>query len=84
MASLRRLPTSKYWIPCFIDRDGRRRQRSTKVEAKGTENRRRAQKVADTTGRNASTVRTMMSKMARDGELSSRDGKYSLPPEATV
>ena len=58
MASLRRLPESKYWIACFTDRDGRRRQRSTSIEAKGTENRRMAQKVADTYERAGRTSRT--------------------------
>lgn len=47
MASLRRLPNSKYWIACYTDRDGRRRQASTKVEASGKDHRRRAQQVAD-------------------------------------
>jgi len=47
MASLRRLPSSKYWIACFTDRTGRRKQRSTRVEARGTDARRRAQKLAD-------------------------------------
>jgi hypothetical protein len=60
MASLRRLPNSKFWIACFTDREGRRKQRSTKVEAKGTDARRRAQKVADgfeSAARSARTTR---------------------------
>jgi integrase len=42
MASLRRLPNSRYWIACFTDARGRRAQRSTKET-----DRRRAQKIAD-------------------------------------
>jgi integrase len=48
MASLRRHPRTKYWIACYLGRDGRRYQRSTKVPADGSvENRRAAQKLAD-------------------------------------
>ena len=59
MASLRRVPDSKFWIACFTDRDGRRRQRSTKVIARGTANRRKAQLVAETFEAAARTARTV-------------------------
>ncbi|OVE76764.1 hypothetical protein BVX97_00505 [bacterium E08(2017)] len=46
MASLRKLPNSKYWIACFTLPNGRRTQRSTKIEATA-KNRKAAQKIAD-------------------------------------
>jgi len=42
MASLRRLPGSRYWIACYTDGDGRQRQRSTKCTRRGE-----AQKIGD-------------------------------------
>src|SRR5215510_1733471 len=42
MASLRRLPSSRFWIACFLGADNRRIQRSTKEI-----DRKRAQKIAD-------------------------------------
>lgn len=42
VASLTKRPTSKFFVACFIDRNGRRLKRSTK-----TDNRKRAQKIAD-------------------------------------
>ena len=42
MASLRKLPNSKYWIACFTDHTSRQRQRSTKQT-----DRKKAQKIAD-------------------------------------
>lgn len=48
MASLRRHPNSPYFVACFTGADGRRYQRSTKVEFDGrVESRRKAQKIAD-------------------------------------
>ena len=52
MASLRRLPNSRYWIACFTGSDGRRIQRSTKEI-----DRNRAQKIADRYGEAAHTAR---------------------------
>ena len=42
MASLRKLPNSKYWIACYTDNTGKRKQRSTKEI-----DRRKAQSIAD-------------------------------------
>lgn len=42
MASLRRIPGRKVWIACFMDGDGKRRQKST-----GTRDRRIAEKIAN-------------------------------------
>lgn len=42
MASLRRLPGSKFWIACYTDGEGNRRQRSTKCTGRTA-----AQKVAE-------------------------------------
>jgi integrase len=42
MASLTKRPTSKFWVACFTDRNGRRRKCSTKKL-----NRKEAQKIAD-------------------------------------
>ncbi len=42
MASLRKVPNSKYWIACYTDHTGKQRQKSTKET-----DRRRAQKIAD-------------------------------------
>jgi len=42
MASLRRLPGSRFWIACYTGKDGKRRQRSTKMT-----DRTKAKKVAD-------------------------------------
>ncbi len=42
MASLRKLPNSKYWIACYTDHTSRQRQRSTKQT-----DRKKAQKIAD-------------------------------------
>ena len=42
MASLRRIPRSIYWIACFTDKDGKRRQKSTKAT-----DRKKAQRIAD-------------------------------------
>jgi integrase len=42
MASLRKLPNSKYWIACYTDNTGKQRQRSTKEI-----DRRKAQSIAD-------------------------------------
>lgn len=48
MASLRRLPNSVFWIACFTGADGRRFQRSTKIQYSHTsKSRRDAQQVAD-------------------------------------
>ena len=46
MAFLWKHPASKYWMARFYDRDGKRRNRSTKVEAK-EKNRRQALKIAE-------------------------------------
>lgn len=54
MASLRRVPGSKYWIACFTDKDGKRRQQSTKQT-----DRKKAQSIADgyeTVARNRMTA----------------------------
>lgn len=45
MAFLWKHPASKYWIARFYDRDGKRRNRSTRIEAK-EKNRRQALKIA--------------------------------------
>jgi integrase len=45
MASLRRLPSSRYWIACFTDATGKQVQRSTKEI-----DRKRAQQIADRYG----------------------------------
>ena len=42
MASLRRVPGSRYWIACFTDKGGKRRQKSTKET-----DRKKAQRIAD-------------------------------------
>ncbi len=42
VASLTKRPTSKFWVACFIDRNGRRLKRST-----ATVDRKRAQNIAD-------------------------------------
>ena len=42
MASVRKLPNSKYWIACYTDHTSRQRQRSTKQT-----DRKKAQKIAD-------------------------------------
>ena len=54
MASLRRVPGSKYWIACFTDKDGKRRQQSTKET-----DHKKAQRIADgyeTVARNRMTA----------------------------
>ena len=52
MASLRKLPNCKNWIACFLDRDGKLRNRSTKIPDTGNakeraDAKRRAQKTAE-------------------------------------
>jgi integrase len=52
MAYLRKLPNCKNWIACFLDRDGKLRNRSTKISDSGTakeraEAKRRAQQTAE-------------------------------------
>lgn len=42
VASLTKRPTSKFWVACFVDRNGRRLKRST-----ATVHRKQAQKIAD-------------------------------------
>ena len=47
MAFVWRHPTSKYWMARFYDREGKRRNRSTKIEARGEKSRKAAQSIAD-------------------------------------
>lgn len=52
MAYLRKLPNCKNWIACFLDRDGKLRNRTTKIPDSGTSKeradaKRRAQKTAE-------------------------------------
>ena len=52
MAYLRKLPNCKNWIACFLDRDGKLRNRTTKIPDSGTpkdraEAKRRAQQTAE-------------------------------------
>lgn len=49
MASLRKRKTSNFWVACYTDVQGARRQRSTGIEDDGSkETKRKAQEIADT------------------------------------
>jgi len=76
MASLTKRPTSKFWVACFTDRNGRRLKRST-----ATIERKRAQKIADQfeeaarRKRTAIQVRRVISQLHR--EITSDDFSHT-------
>jgi integrase len=81
MASLRRLPHSRYWIACFTGPDSQRVQRSTKET-----DRKRAQKIADRYAEAANTARLgfLAEGQARRviGEIYKISNREELPTES--
>jgi integrase len=80
MASLRRLPNSRYWIACFTDTTGKQVQRSTKET-----DRKRAQQIADRFSEAARTARLgfLSERQARKviGDIYAISNRETLPDE---